>query len=132
MSPDQKDLMWKARTGLKAARVMLEEGFPGFAASRAYYTMFYIAEALLEGEGMAFSKHSAVIAAFGKHFAQTGRVPAEFHRWLIKAQIARIQGDYNAPETVSLEEARLQVERAEQFFRMAVELLGPVPDENDE
>ena len=36
-----------------------------FAASRAYYAMFYAAEALLQSRGLAFSKHSAVHAAFG-------------------------------------------------------------------
>ena len=54
-----------------------------FAESRAYYAMFYIVEAFLEGEGMSFSKHSAVISAFGREFARTNRVPVEFHRFLI-------------------------------------------------
>jgi len=61
-------------------------GFPDYAASRAYYAMFYIAEAFLDGEGMSFSSHAAVIGAFGREFARTGRVPAEFHRFLIDAQ----------------------------------------------
>jgi uncharacterized protein (UPF0332 family) len=33
--------------------------------------MFYVAQAFLAGEGLSFSKHSAVIAAFGQHFAKT-------------------------------------------------------------
>ena len=37
--------------------------------------MFYMAQALLEGEGLAFSKHSAVIAALGRYFVKTGRLP---------------------------------------------------------
>jgi len=55
----------KADKSLAGAHVLLEEGFYGFAASRAYYAMFYAAEALLQSRGLAFSKHSAVHAAFG-------------------------------------------------------------------
>jgi uncharacterized protein (UPF0332 family) len=41
--------------------------------------MFYVAEAFLEGEGLSFSSHSAVISAFGQYFARTGRIPTDFH-----------------------------------------------------
>ncbi|GEM_PF-737024 len=97
MTDDQRELLQEARDSVSAARVLLDAGYPGYAASRAYYAMFYVAEALLEGEGMAFSKHSAVIAAFGRHFARTGKVPVEFHRYLIEASELRHAGDYGPP-----------------------------------
>ncbi len=89
MTADQQELFAKAGDSLSAAKLLLDESYPGFAASRAYYTMFYVAQALLEGEGLSFSKHSAVIAAFGQHFAHTGKVPVTFHRFLIDAQRIR-------------------------------------------
>jgi uncharacterized protein (UPF0332 family) len=55
------------------------------AASRAYYVMFDVAEALLLSRGLAFSSHSAVISAFGREFANTGAVPRECHRHLFSA-----------------------------------------------
>jgi uncharacterized protein (UPF0332 family) len=64
LTEDQQELLEKARNSLAAAKWLLEGAYPDFAASRVYYAMFYIAQAFLEGEGMAFSKHSAVIAAF--------------------------------------------------------------------
>ena len=70
MKPEQADLLRKAEESLGAARLMEQQGYPDFAASRAYYTMFYIAEAFLLEEGLAFSKHSAVHAAFGERFAK--------------------------------------------------------------
>ena len=80
MTPEQAALVRKARDSLRAARVLADqEHLYDFAVSRAYYAMFYIAEAFLLGEGLAFSKHSAVIAAFGQRVAKTGRVPKEFH-----------------------------------------------------
>jgi uncharacterized protein len=72
MTPDQVALLQKAQASLKAARLLADQTLYDFAASRAYYTMFYVAEAFLLEEGLAFSKHSAVIAAFGRQFTKTG------------------------------------------------------------
>lgn len=123
MTDDQLDLLQEARDSVSAAKLLLEGGYPGYAASRAYYAMFYVAEAFLEGEGMSFSKHSAVIAAFGQHFVRTGRVPVEFHRFLLEAQELRHAGDYGSRQAVTYEQARGQIARAEQFLALAERLL---------
>ena len=127
MTEDQQELLEEARDSIGAARLLLSSGYPGYAASRAYYSMFYIAEAFLEGEGMAFSKHSAVIAAFGQHFAQTGKVPVEFHRFLIDGQDLRHTGDYGERHAVTFDQAQEQVGHAEQFLELAERLIGPLP-----
>jgi uncharacterized protein (UPF0332 family) len=56
--------------------------------------MFYVAEALLDHEGLAFSSHVAVISAFGQTFAKTGKLPSELHRQLIDAQAPSTRADY--------------------------------------
>ncbi len=88
--------------------------------------MFYIAEAFLLGEGLSFSKHAGTIAAFGQHFAKTGRVPAEFHRYLIEGQDSRNVGDYDTTPRLSSEHAMEQLSRAEKFLDLAERLIGPV------
>ena len=103
MTEDQRELLEKARSSFAAATLLLEEGYPDFAASRAYYAMFYVTQAFLEGEGMAFSRHSAVIAAFGQYFAHSGKVPVEFHRFLLAAQELRHTGDYGPLHAVTLD-----------------------------
>jgi len=50
-------LIRKARESLEAAKMLFQEGYYGFAASRAYYAMFYAAEASLLKKGLSFSKH---------------------------------------------------------------------------
>ncbi|WP_242041241.1 HEPN domain-containing protein [Leptolyngbya sp. FACHB-261] len=65
MTPEQQALLDKAHRSLVAAQSLIERGFYDFAVSRAYYAMFYIAEALLDLEGLSFSSHAAVISAFG-------------------------------------------------------------------
>ena len=82
MSLEQQALIRKAQQSLGAARLLADGGFHDFAVARAYYTMLYATQALLLEKGLSFSKHSAVIAAFGKHFAKPGLVASELHRYL--------------------------------------------------
>ena len=70
MTPDQAALLRKAHSSLQAAKLLAGEKHFDFAVSRAYYTMFYVAEAFLLGQGLSFSKHSAVLAAFGERLAK--------------------------------------------------------------
>lgn len=129
MTEDQLDLLTAASDSLAAARLLLQSGFPGYAASRAYYAMFYVAEAFLESKELAFSKHSAVIAAFGQHFAKSGRVPTEYHTFLIEAQEMRHKGDYGGTGSVTADQAAKLIERAERFLGVAKKLIGPIPPE---
>lgn len=124
MMKEQADLLRKAQDSLVAAKLMLEKGFPDFAASRGYYSMFYVAEAYLEGKGLSFSKHSAVIAIFGKEFCHSGRVPVEFHRELISANELRHIGDYSYLGGVSADRAQKLIGAAEKFIKFAVSDLG--------
>jgi uncharacterized protein (UPF0332 family) len=128
MKPEQGDLLRKAEDSLNAAKLMRENGYYDFAASRAYYAMFYVAEAFLLGKGLAFSKHSAVHAAFGEHFVRTGSVPADLHRALIHGMEVRQTGDYDYTKEVSPEEAVDQIANAEHFLEAATKILGPIPD----
>jgi uncharacterized protein (UPF0332 family) len=75
MTEDQEELLLKAQQSLAASQSLLKNDYTDFAASRAYYAMFYAAEALLDSEGLSFSSHSGVISAFGREFAKTQRVP---------------------------------------------------------
>jgi uncharacterized protein (UPF0332 family) len=89
MMPEQADLLRQAHDSLAAEKILDAQGYHGFAASRPYYTMFYITEAFLLGQGLASSWYSAVHAAFGEYFVKTGVVPPEFHRYLIRGMGVR-------------------------------------------
>jgi uncharacterized protein (UPF0332 family) len=62
--------MDKAKESLAAAELLFGQGYGAFATSRAYYTMFYVAEALLSSRGQSYSSHGAVQAAYGREFAR--------------------------------------------------------------
>lgn len=129
MTPEQKNLIKQACDSLSAAQLLYSEGYYGFAASRAYYAMFYIAEAFLLGKERAFSKHSGVHAAFGKHFSKTGIVPSEFHRYLIHGMEVRHIGDYGMEKDITREESEEQILHARQFIELAERILGSISEE---
>ncbi len=85
--------------------------------------MFYIAEAYLESENQQFSSHAAVISNFGRSFAKLGKVPIEFHRFLIDAQALRQASDYGKFQTISEQQAQQQIINAEKFIEFALENL---------
>jgi uncharacterized protein len=80
MKSEVRLLLQKAEESLKAAQLLGAEVYRDFAASRAYYAMFYTAQALLLEKGLSFSSHSAVIAAFGREFAKTNALDPKLHR----------------------------------------------------
>lgn len=124
MTHDQMLLVQEAKESIEAARLLLRGGFADYAASRAYYAMFYVAEAMLSSEGISMTRHSAVIAAFGQHLAHPGKVPVEFHRFLIEAAELRNQADYRAGQLLSAAVAEEQISRAVRFVEAAESLLG--------
>jgi uncharacterized protein (UPF0332 family) len=109
-------LLLKAQDNLEAARLLLEEELNEIAASRAYYAMFYTAEALLFTRGLVFSSHSAVIAAYGKEFAKPGLLNPEHHRHLLDAFEARQLGDYGVDTPIPKEQVEMILSWAERFL----------------
>ena len=119
MTREQTNLLSRARESVAAARLLQQAGHHGFAASRAYYSMFYIAEAFLLGKGLSFSRHSAVHAAFGQHFTKAGTVPVKYQSYLVGGMEVRHAGDYDDVDSVSAEEALTQINRAQEFLDLA-------------
>ena len=123
MKPEVQSLVQKARASVDAARLLGERGYWDFAASRAYYAMFYTVEALLLEKGLSYSSHSAVIAAFGKEFAKTGALDPRFHRYLIDGQDLRNAGDYDVGTPVTEAQAKVVMAWADELLAVAKRFL---------
>jgi len=117
-------LLEKAEKSLLAAKDLAERGFPEFAVSRAYYAMFYCAEALLLSRGLTFSKHSGIISAFGKEFIKTKELPKELHAHILDAFKDRQKADYEAGIEFSEKEVKDIIANAKSFLDQAKEFLG--------
>ena len=116
MKKSTERLLDKANRALEAAKVLLRESGTDFAAGRAYYGMFYVAEALLNESGQHFRKHSAVHAAFGEQFAKTAILDPKFHRWLLDGSDKRLLGDYEVEVTLSRDDVEKMIAQAEEFL----------------
>ena len=123
-TPEIEVLISRADDSHQAARLLLDKGFSNFSAAQSYYTMFYLAEALLHSKGLEFSSHSALIAAYGKEFAKTELLNPEFHRRLITVERRRAVAHYGAESSVSDESALESYQWAEEFMRAVKAYLG--------
>ncbi len=113
MTPELEALIAKGGRSLAASGRLFAQGDYDFAASRAYYAMFCLAEALLLSRGLTFSKHSAVIAAFGQHFVKAGHFTSEHHAAVRSAFDQRNVGEYQYATPFPGEAARTLIEQAE-------------------
>lgn len=130
MKEASSDLLNKSLRSIEAAE-KLSPSDPDFAISRAYYSMFYVAEALLYEKNLRFRKHSAVHAAFGEYFAKTGIFDSKYHRWFIRAFEKRITSDYEVEATLSTQEALETIQQAREFLEAARQYLLQ-PRKNEE
>jgi uncharacterized protein (UPF0332 family) len=124
MKPAVEELLDKARRSIKTAEKIFKDGEVDFAGSRAYYALFYIAEALLLERGLAFSSHSSVIANFGKEFAKTQTLNPKFHNYLIKAQDRRNIGDYAIGSHLTEAEVSEMLKWGKEFLKAAETFLS--------
>lgn len=103
-----------------AAKVLIDKGFVRFSAAQSYYTIFYLAQAMLLSKGLTYSSHSAVVAAYGREFAKTGLLDPKFHRYILDAQQLRQTGHYGE------EGEEVTEEQALESFRWAGEFMQAI------
>jgi uncharacterized protein (UPF0332 family) len=115
----------RAHRSLKAAGTLVEQGLYEDAVSRAYYAMFYAVNALLIKDGLNVSgKHSAVLAAFGREYAKTGKVDPKFHQMLIQDFELRQKADYDVYWNAAENTARARTQDARDLIEVIQNLLA--------
>lgn len=124
MTPEQQQLLEQAHQTLEAAKLLFDNGYFRDTASRAYYSMLYVAEAFLSETDARIRSHQGIILAFGRDVANAGRAPVEYHRKLIDAERLRNKADYRHQEAIAPEEAQKQITDAEQFLQLGQHFLG--------
>ena len=126
MKAHSRKLLRKALDAIEVAEGILEMDKPEMAAGRAYYAMFYVAEALLYEKGLVFNTHGQVIAAYGKEFAKTKELDQKFHRWLRAGFDARISGDYDVDTNINNRLVADMINQAREFLETAQDYLKKI------
>ena len=113
-----------AESKLDHARRIFEIGLFDDAISRAYYAMFYAAKGALLAEGEDLRRHSSAVTKFRELFVVTGRIDAEYLRYLGRAQSARERSDYAPFVPPSKEGTEEILNTTGSFIKKIKEILG--------
>jgi uncharacterized protein (UPF0332 family) len=105
-----------AEERLSAAEYLLKGGYYNDAVSRAYYSMFYAAKALLSTREIYPRGHKGVILKFGLEFVKEDFIEKAYGRALSHAKDRREAADYDIEKKISEEEAESIVEDAKRFL----------------
>lgn len=90
-----------ADESLSVAQLNLDNDFNAAAINRAYYAIFYAANALLATKKLARSKHSGVLSAFRQHFIKTGLLSSELSEIYGQVMDDRHESDYEIMSATS-------------------------------
>jgi len=112
-----------AKEKLESAKLLLSSGSLKDSIGRSYYAIFTCVRALLAIDGVDFSKHSAVIAYFQKEYIKTGIFDVKYSKYLSQAFQIRNNVDYADFYVVSVEDAKTQYARAQEFYDVIKEYL---------
>ena len=121
-------LIGKAKRRLDAAYHLLGEGFYEDAVSRAYYSMYFAAKALLLKRDITVKTHKGLLSKFGLEFVDEGVVEKYYGRALRIAEELREEADYSISREISKEEAEAIVEDADKFLVRIKEAIKEIHD----
>lgn len=104
-----------ADESLSVAQLNLDNDFYAAAINRAYYAIFYAANALLATKKLARSKHTGVLSIFRQHFIKTKLLPTELSVIYGQVMDDRHEGDYEIMAATSKEDAEVDIDQARHF-----------------
>ncbi len=113
--PDVARYVENAREALRGAETNMQLGDYHVVANRAYYAIFYAANALLAMLGLQRSKHSGVIALFREKFVKTGEIEKSYSDDYEEAMRRRDVSDYDLTAEISEDYVRVSLEAARRF-----------------
>ena len=101
---------------LAAARLLFREDFYKDSVSRAYYSMYHAAKALLLTKDISPKTHRGVIQEFGLEFVKKDLIEKYYSKALAKGKDVREIADYDVIVEISKEEAESIIEDAKRFL----------------
>lgn len=84
--------------------------------NRSYYAILYATRALLAADGLDAHSHRGLFVVFNKEYVKNGLFDKRFSEILKEASLIRDKSDYKDFYIVSRDEAKQQIENAEEFL----------------
>lgn len=116
-------LLERAALKLSAAKMLFDEKYYDDAVSRAYYSMYFAAKAMLLTKDIAPKTHKGLIRMFGMEFINKGFIEKMYGEALSTAKEDREDADYSLICEITKEEAEFVVGDAEMFLDRIKEAL---------
>jgi uncharacterized protein (UPF0332 family)/predicted nucleotidyltransferase len=114
--PEVTAYMASAWQALHTAESQFQQGNDYLVvANRAYYAIFYAANAALATEGKQLSRHTGVLSLFRECFVKTGAIEPSFLYDYDEAMKRRHLSDYDLNSAVSADFVRVSLEAAQRF-----------------
>ncbi len=123
-------LIEKSEKSFNEAKLLLEQNYFEAAISRAYYSMFYLTQAVLATKDISRKKHSGVIAVFAEQFTKPGIVSRDLHYKLRRTFEERQVSDYEFEISKTEQEAKEILKYSEDFSRELIPFLQKWIEEN--
>jgi uncharacterized protein (UPF0332 family) len=118
----------RSNSSLQAAKLLKDAGLLDDSASRAYYSVFHAASALLLSRNLTFNSHAGILRAINLQFVKTGELDRSFGReinWL--AELRQVS-DYGEIRHVEIDDVTRSIEQAEAFLTQVTVMLNHPPD----
>jgi len=116
ITEQQLKIAWER---LDAAKYLFDGGFYKDSVSRAYYSMYHAAVAILTLKNIKARRHSGVLRMFGLHVIQEEDMEHYYAKSLKFAKQERKKGDYGIFAEISEEEAETVIDDDEKFLKRA-------------
>ena len=106
----------KAKNTMIEARDNASMNHWSLAANRLYYSLFYMATALLVSKGITTKTHAGTIMMLGREFVQKGLLDKEDGAIISRLQNMRQSGDYDDLFDWSKEDVEPMIEATNQLL----------------
>ena len=119
-----EDYLRQSEEELNAADLLFNNGFYKEAVSRAYYSMFHAAQALLFIRDVYPKSHKGVIHKFGEEFVKTGLLERKMGQMLSQAESMRMKADYDVVIVIKKEECEDTIKKGKLFLSKVKEVIS--------
>lgn len=118
-----KQYMDQSEEELNAALLLYGKEFYREAISRAYYSMFHAAQALLYLRRISPKSHKGVIQKFGEEFIKPGLLEKKMGQMLTQAESMRLKADYDVGAPIHKEECKEILDNCKDFLTQVKEAI---------
>lgn len=120
---EEQILLEKAKEKIEVAKDLLQDGHYSDTVSRAYYSMFFSARALLHAKNIHPRTHRGVMVKLGEEYVSKGKISKQLFSEFASAQEEREKADYGLLSNTGKEDAADSIDSAEKFLACAKKIL---------